>query len=285
MFISEQSSSHRAQSHAGLSSVFCRIAGVDALSRAPREVEQLLAALLNRLHERVAPNYRPREIILEMLAMLEAKSDFTAQHSLRVATVARAIAKTLNLDVLAVERVSLAALLHDVGKLVIPDRILEKKAVLSDAERRCVQTHAAFTSIILAAFPVFDSIRTIASQHHEHLNGTGYPFGVTGDGLAFETRIITIADIFVALTEDRPYRAGVSNDAALHKLNMLAGEDIVDAEVLQSAQQVLLAHRNAAAIWYPSRTSISVALDFDFAESSESASSNWQPPPQHSPLI
>ena len=243
--------------------LFPDLGNIAALAQAPEEVEQELAKLLTSLHDRVSPNYRPREIILELLAELEIKSEFTAQHSMRVATVARILAKTLRLDVVSVERISLAALLHDVGKLVIPRRILEKKSALSDAERKCVQTHALFTEIILSAFPAFDSIRGIAALHHEHLNGTGYPYGCKAAGILMETRIITVADIFVALTEDRPYRPGVSNNAAIFKLNMLANEDILDHRVVECAQEKLLAHSHTSAIWYPSRTSISIALDFE----------------------
>jgi putative nucleotidyltransferase with HDIG domain len=236
---------------------------VGVIARAPREVTHELASLLASLHERVSPNYRPREIILELLAELERKSAFTAQHSMRVATVARILAKSLQMDIVAVERISLAALLHDVGKLVIPIRILNKKKALSDAERRCIQTHAVFTDVILSAFPVFDAIRGIATLHHEHLNGTGYPFGYGRDRLSVETRIITVADIFVALTEDRPYRPGVSNSAALHKLQMLASEDIVDRRLVECAQEQLLPYNHSSAIWYPSRTAIAIALDLE----------------------
>ena len=234
-----------------------------ALSRAPQQVTDELTRLLTLLHERVSPNYRPREIILELLAEMERKSEFTAQHSMGVATVARTLAKAMKQDIVTVDRISLAALLHDAGKLVIPGAILEKKQALSDAERRCIQTHALFTDIILSAFPVFDAIRGIAALHHEHLNGTGYPYGCKATGLSLETRIITVADIFVALTEDRPYRPGVANAAAINKLNMLASEDILDKRVVSMAQDRLLTYDKSSSMWYPSRTSISIALNFE----------------------
>ena len=240
-----------------------RITHAGTLSRAPRKVTRELASLLAVLHERLSPNYRPREIILELLAEMERKSEFTAQHSMRVSTVSRILAKSLSLDIVAVERISLAALLHDVGKLVIPDAILNKRDTLSDSERRCIQTHAVFTDIILSAFPIFDAIRGIATLHHEHLNGTGYPFGYTAEKLPLETRIITVADIFVALTEDRPYRPGVANSAALKKLQILASEDILDARLVDAARRYLPEFDHSSSVWFPSRTAISIALDFD----------------------
>ncbi len=259
----EPYSSPRVLATAGLPNEQDRFSDAGIISKAPVEVTHELASLLAHLHERVSPNYRPREIILELLAELERKSAFTAQHSMKVATVARILAKSLHLDIVALERISLAALLHDVGKLVIPIRILNKKKALSDAERRCIQTHAVFTDVILSAFPIFDAIRGIATLHHEHLNGTGYPFGYGGSDLSMETRIITVSDIFVALTEDRPYRPGVTQSAALHKLQMLASEDIVDRRLVESARQHLLPHNHSSAIWFPSRTAISIALDFE----------------------
>jgi HD-GYP domain-containing protein (c-di-GMP phosphodiesterase class II) len=263
----EPYSSAGALTAAGLPDEQDRFSDAGIISRAPVEVTHELASLLANLHERVSPNYRPREIILELLAELERKSAFTARHSMRVATVARILAKSLHLDIVAVERISLAALLHDVGKLVIPIRILNKKHALSDAERRCIQTHAVFTDVILSAFPIFDAIRGIATLHHEHLNGTGYPFGYGGSELSMETRMITVADIFVALTEDRPYRPGVTNSAALHKLQTLASEDIVDRRLVESARQHLFPYNHTSAIWFPSRTAISIALDQESVQS------------------
>ncbi|MBN2717758.1 MAG: HD domain-containing protein [Deltaproteobacteria bacterium] len=262
IFFSKYISKSAAFSHIG-HSVSDIGTGTGELPVAQREVTAALTGLLTTLHDKVAPHYYSRTIVLELLAALEQKSPFTAQHSMGVATVARILARALGLDVIKVERISMAALLHDVGKLVIPNRILEKKHVLSETERLYIQTHALFTNIILSAFPTFDTIRDIAALHHEHLNGTGYPYGCTAAGLSLETRIVTVADIFMALTEERPYRKSMSNSAALHKLNTLASEGIVDNRVVNCAEEKLLVFDRSSSVWYPSRVSISIALNTD----------------------
>ncbi|MBN2530289.1 MAG: HD domain-containing protein [Deltaproteobacteria bacterium] len=232
-----------------------------ALSGAPDEVERELALLFALLHDNVAPYYRPIDVTLELLALLESKSAHTARHSMRVAAVGRILAKSLTTNIVLVERISLAALLHDVGKLVIPNRILDKKSKLTFDERKCVQTHALFTDIILSAFPDFDVIREIAALHHEHLNGTGYPYGCTATGLSLAPRIIAVADIFVALTEDRPYRSGITIAAALHRLSSLAREGILDVKVVARALEMLMVHNHFDTIWRPSPIGIAVALN------------------------
>lgn len=108
-----------------------------------------------------------------------------------------------------------AALLHDIGKLGVSNAILDKPGKLDEAEWRAVQAHAAYTEQILYKLSPFKTLARMAGAHHEKLDGTGYPRGVNGDEISLMTRIITTADIFDALSAERPYRAAMPIDKAL----------------------------------------------------------------------
>ena len=103
-----------------------------------------------------------------------------------------------------------AALLHDIGKLGVSNTILDKPAKLDADEWVQMQRHAEYSELILSRISVFAELAPIASAHHEKLNGKGYPKGLSGDEIKLESRILAVADIFDALTADRPYRAAMS---------------------------------------------------------------------------
>jgi HD-GYP domain-containing protein (c-di-GMP phosphodiesterase class II) len=108
-----------------------------------------------------------------------------------------------------------AALLHDVGKLGISNSILDKAGKLDGEEWAAMQQHAAYTEAILSGISAFEELARVAGAHHERLDGKGYPRGLRGDEICLETRIITTADIFDALTAERPYRAAMPVRQAL----------------------------------------------------------------------
>jgi HD-GYP domain-containing protein (c-di-GMP phosphodiesterase class II) len=108
-----------------------------------------------------------------------------------------------------------AALLHDIGKLGVSNSILDKPGKLDPQEWAAMQMHAAHTETILSRISAFRDLAPIAAAHHERLDGKGYPKGLKGDAIALETRIITTADIFDALTAERPYRSAMPVDHAL----------------------------------------------------------------------
>ncbi|MEO7999990.1 MAG: HD domain-containing phosphohydrolase, partial [Gemmatimonadaceae bacterium] len=116
-----------------------------------------------------------------------------------------------------------AGLLHDIGKLGISNRILDKPAPLTDAERNEMKKHPAWTWEILERVPAFHRFALPASLHHERLDGTGYPWGIPADGLDFGARILGIADVYEALTADRPYRGPMDPTAALAIMNKDTG--------------------------------------------------------------
>jgi len=136
------------------------------------------------------------------------------------------------------------ALLHDVGKLGVSNTILDKAGKLDDAEWQQMRLHSVYTEEILSRVPPFAELAIIAAAHHERLDGKGYPHGRSGDAIAIETRIITVADIFDALTADRPYRAAMPVTKALHLMAEMVGTAI-DANCFAALQRVAARLENA----------------------------------------
>ena len=152
------------------------------------------------------------EICEAFADVVDAKSPFTFRHSLGVADVAYEIAKAMDLPQDRVQLIRRAALLHDIGKLSVPNSILDKQGSLTDEERLLVEEHPDLTRRILERVDAFRELATIASQHHEKLDGSGYPRNLVADQLSLEARIIAVADVYAALREERPYRAGLETD-------------------------------------------------------------------------
>jgi HD-GYP domain-containing protein (c-di-GMP phosphodiesterase class II) len=119
-----------------------------------------------------------------------------------------------------------AALLHDIGKLGVSNSILDKPGKLDADEWAAMQMHAAYTETILSRIAAFHDLAAVAGAHHERLDGKGYPHGLKGDQIALETRIITTADIFDALTAERPYRAAMPISKALAIMTDMVGTQI-----------------------------------------------------------
>ncbi|HET7320872.1 MAG TPA: HD domain-containing phosphohydrolase [Longimicrobiaceae bacterium] len=147
--------------------------------------------------------------------IVDAKSPFTFRHSTNVALYAVAIAEELGMSAAERRRLFRAGLLHDIGKLGISSGILEKRGPLTPEERREMEAHPLYSWQILSRVDAFREFARMASLHHEKLDGSGYPWGVTGEDLDPAARILCVADIYEALTADRPYRAGMTPAAAL----------------------------------------------------------------------
>ncbi len=147
--------------------------------------------------------------------VVDSKSPFTAGHSGRVALYSDLIAAELGVSAERRRWLYRGALLHDVGKLGVSNAILDKPGKLDAAEWDAVKKHAAYTEQILGRIPQFKELSVVAAAHHERLDGNGYPRGLTAEHIALETRIITTADIFDAITAVRPYRGATPIDKAL----------------------------------------------------------------------
>ena len=147
--------------------------------------------------------------------VIDAKSPFTALHSVRVAEIAVGIGEVLGFDPVVQRDLRRAGLLHDIGKLAISNRILDKPGKLTDDEFATVKEHPAYSLRILRRAPCFASIADLASDHHERIDGTGYPRGLGGDRLGAAVRALAVADVYEALTADRPYRGPLPVEKAL----------------------------------------------------------------------
>lgn len=141
--------------------------------------------------------------------VVDSKSPYTSGHSARVALYTDLIAEQLGLSFERRRWLKRGALLHDVGKLGVSNSVLDKPGKLDAEEWAAVQAHAMYTETILSRIDAFAELARVAAAHHERLDGKGYPRGVTAEAICLETRIITTADIFDAITAERPYRGAV----------------------------------------------------------------------------
>ncbi len=160
--------------------------------------------------------------------IVDAKSHFTTEHSLGVARLSRVLAGMAGITGDRLDLVEVAALFHDIGKLQIPDEVLESPAKLTLAERALMKRHSFATHQILRRIGGFEELARWASEHHETLRGDGYPFHLPDAEIALESRIIKVADIFQALAQNRPYRGPVPAREILTLLRSMEKENEVD---------------------------------------------------------
>jgi HD-GYP domain-containing protein (c-di-GMP phosphodiesterase class II) len=133
------------------------------------------------------------------------------------------IAEELGLSAPSRRFLKRAALLHDIGKLGVSNQILDKAGKLDEDEWQAVRRHPGLGNIILARISAFEGLARVARDHHEKLDGSGYPNGISGDAISIDTRIVTVADIFDALTAERPYRGPLPVDHALEVMRKEVG--------------------------------------------------------------
>jgi HD-GYP domain-containing protein (c-di-GMP phosphodiesterase class II) len=157
-------------------------------------------------------------VIVMLATAVDAKDPTTANHTKLVTGISVALAKQMELSEKAVERIRISAILHDLGKIGVPDTILTKPGALTDEEFQLMRSHCLKSILLLRKMSFrrdLSDVPEIAGQHHEKLDGTGYPFGLRGDEITLEGRIIAVADVFQALTQTRPYKQGRTPREAL----------------------------------------------------------------------
>jgi putative nucleotidyltransferase with HDIG domain len=177
-------------------------------------------------HTRFVDNKGLDEVARAFAEIIDAKSSYTYQHSTNVAKYARATAFELGFEKSDVAVLNRAALLHDVGKLGISSRILDKAGPMTPEERAEMQRHPVYTWEILQRVTAFATFARTAALHHEKLDGSGYPWGVKAEELDVAARILCVADMYEALTANRPYRAGLTRDAALKIIRSGSGKHV-----------------------------------------------------------
>jgi HD-GYP domain-containing protein (c-di-GMP phosphodiesterase class II) len=158
--------------------------------------------------------------------VVDAKSPYTAGHSARVGLYTSLLAESMEIPEARRRWLKRGALLHDVGKLGVSNSILDKPSKLDEIEWAAVKRHAEFTEAILGRISNFDELARVSAAHHERLDGCGYPRGLTAAEIVLETRIITTADIFDAITAERPYRGAVPVDKTLTIMHESVGTAI-----------------------------------------------------------
>ncbi len=170
--------------------------------------------------------------------VVDSKSPYTSGHSARVALYTDLIAEAMGLSPQRRRWLKRGALLHDVGKLGVSNSVLDKAGALDPTEWAAVREHARLTESILSKIHAFSELAKIAGAHHERLDGNGYPKGLKGDEITLETRIITTADIFDAITAERPYRGAVPIPQTLTMMAKTVGTAL-DPECFEALKQAM----------------------------------------------
>jgi HD-GYP domain-containing protein (c-di-GMP phosphodiesterase class II) len=182
-----------------------------------------------------------RDTALALAAALAERDPVAGVHSRVVSGFAGSVAARLGLDDAVCEEAEIAGLLHDIGKLALPDRILDKPASLDAAERALVQQHPAIGERILREAPGLGSIADAVRASHERFDGHGYPDGLAAEEIPLVARIVAVCDTWHVMTSDRPYRERLSTTEALLRLRFAAGTQL-DPDVVAALREVLGAH-------------------------------------------
>lgn len=164
--------------------------------------------------------------------IIDFRSHFTATHSHGVASSAEALARLFNFSEIECRLMKYAGLIHDLGKIAIPVEILEKSLPLTQEEKNIIKSHTFHGYRIMEKIPDFTTINEWAFLHHERLDGSGYPFHLNRESLCLGSRIMAVADIFSALSEDRPYRKGMNIKDTMCILKNLAKKSLIDEKII-----------------------------------------------------
>ena len=176
-----------------------------------------------------------REAFYRLAVTVERRSGDVGNHSRRTSNLVGEVTKELGLDDASRGQLVEASLFHDIGKIAVPHRILARTGTLSVEDRAVVETHCEIGSWLLRdrSCPVLDVAARIALEHHENADGSGYPYGLAGEEISFEARVVHVCDVFDALTSDRTYRPAFTVAEALRMVVADAGKafdpEIVDA--------------------------------------------------------
>jgi putative two-component system response regulator len=197
-----------------------RIAGLDAgaddFLNKPIDPDELFTRVRSLLRlKRVTDELESAEaLFLTLGRVIEARDPCTEGHCERLAEYATALGEALHLERHDLEALQRGAFLHDIGKIAIPDRVLLKQGRLTAAEYALMQQHPVIGDQLCATVRSFEPVRPIVRHHHERLDGRGYPDKLAGDAIPLVARIVSIVDVFDALTTDRPYRKALTPDTA-----------------------------------------------------------------------
>lgn len=165
--------------------------------------------------------------------IIDFRSSFTAKHSACVAKIAAYLAELMCFSPYERKMMLIAGYLHDLGKLAVDKEVLEKPGRLNEDEFNEIRAHSYYTYQLLSGIPQFRVIREWAAFHHERVDGKGYPFHVAGEDLSLGSRILAVADIFCAITENRPYRQGMEDQQVLDVFDGMAAGGAIDSKIVE----------------------------------------------------
>ncbi len=174
-----------------------------------------------------------REMTRTFSKIIDAKSAFTELHSSGLAEKVEKMAAYYGFDEDTVQQMLIAADLHDLGKMAVSNAILDKPGVLTAAEFNKIKTHPGVARVCLEEIKGFESIVQWIYQHHEKLDGSGYPQGLKGESLDSNSRLLTCLDIYQALTEERPYRKAMDHESAVTALRTMARKNLIDPRIVE----------------------------------------------------
>ncbi|WP_285908041.1 HD domain-containing phosphohydrolase [Pseudodesulfovibrio pelocollis] len=207
-------------------------AGPEFWDRLSADWTQARDAIGTPLADDVIPHDQLLQFSRFFALIIDFRSRHTATHSLGVAETSARLAALSGMTTPSQDRLRLAGNLHDIGKLAVPVTILDKPGPLTRQEFDTVRHHATTSETILRSVPGLDDIADWASQHHERPDGSGYPHGLKGRELSLGSRIVGVCDVFTAITEDRPYRPGMTPDQSARVLLDMARGGSLDADLV-----------------------------------------------------
>ena len=208
--------------------------GVDCILRLPLDENEVVAAVkslstIKKLREEVE---RVEDAFYGLVKIIDSKDAYTKGHSERVTKMAVALARQLSLPADAVELIQKAAKLHDIGKIGVPETILNKPGALSEEEYEQIKMHPVMSEKICSSLPSLASVLKIIRHHHERWDGKGYPDGLKAENIPLGARVISVVDCFDAMATDRPYRGRLPKERIIAIFEAGAGtqwdKDIVE---------------------------------------------------------
>ncbi len=205
-----------------------RVLNHSQMLRENREYRENLEELVQQRTEELEKSndhlfHTLKETVNSLAAVTEKRDPYTAGHQERVSILASAIARSLGLDQHTINAIRIAGMLHDVGKISVPQELLSKPTRLTDYEFEIVKTHSTSGFEIIKNIPFDAPVAEMVHQHHERLDGSGYPRGLAGDEILQGSRILVVADVVEAMSSHRPYRPAVGIDHALEEIQSQRG--------------------------------------------------------------
>lgn len=181
--------------------------------------------------------------IRALVTAVEAKDPYTRGHSEKTAYYAQMIAREINAGQDIEDGMRVAGLLHDAGKIGVPEAILLKQGPLTDEEYKIIKGHVLISARIAEPLPLPENVLHAISEHHEMLDGSGYPVGLAGDEISLSSRLIAVVDIYDALTSDRVYRERTSSEDAFGELDIMVREGKIDGDLVEILRKLVVEGR------------------------------------------